>query len=144
MGQPQYPDPYNPGPHSPGPQYPVSGGGPGPGYPVSDGTGPGYPVPGYPAPGYPPAGYPGAGHPAYDPATGLPWSDKSKIAAGLLQIFLGGFGVGRFYTGHTQTAVLQLVVTLFTCGLGSIWGLIDGILILVNGGTDAQGRVLRP
>jgi TM2 domain-containing membrane protein YozV len=128
MGQPQHPDPHHPAPHGPGPQYPVSGG----------------PGPGHPGPGYPPAGYPGGGYPAYDPATGLPWSDKSRIVAGILQIFLGGFGVGRFYTGHTQTAVLQLVVTLITCGLGSIWGLIDGILILVNGGTDAQGRALRP
>lgn len=88
--------------------------------------------------------YPGPAQPAYDPATGIPYSDKSKLVAGLLQIFLGGFGVGRFYTGHTQKAVLMLVVTLVTCGFGSIWGLIDGILILVNGDTDAQGRVLRP
>ncbi|MDG4770663.1 MULTISPECIES: TM2 domain-containing protein [Micromonosporaceae] len=70
-------------------------------------------------------------------------SDKSKIIAGVLGILLGGFGVGRFYTGHTKIAVLQLVVSVVTCGLGSLWGLIDGILVLVNGGTDAQGRPLR-
>lgn len=70
-------------------------------------------------------------------------SDKSKVVAGILQILLGGFGVGRFYIGDTKTGVIQLVVTLVTCGLGSIWGLIDGILILVNGGVDAQGRPLR-
>lgn len=95
------------------------------------------PYPGQPGPQYP-------GQPQYDPVTGQPYSDKSKLVAGLLQILLGGFGVGRFYTGHTQTAVLQIVVTVFTCGIGSIWGLIDGIMILVNGGTDAQGRPLRP
>ncbi|WP_091341770.1 TM2 domain-containing protein [Micromonospora rhizosphaerae] len=70
-------------------------------------------------------------------------SDKSKVVAGILQILLGGFGVGRFYMGDTKTGVIQLVVTLVTCGLGSIWGLIDGILILVNGGVDGQGRPLR-
>ena len=37
----------------------------------------------------------------------------------------------------------MIVVTLVTCGIGSIWGLIDGILLLVNGGTDSEGRVLR-
>jgi TM2 domain-containing membrane protein YozV len=79
---------------------------------------------------------------AYDPQ-GRPYSDKSKMTAGLLGIFLGGFGVGRFYTGHTGLAVGQLLVTLFTCGIGSLWGFIDGIMLLVNGGTDAQGRVLR-
>jgi TM2 domain-containing membrane protein YozV len=85
----------------------------------------------------------GAGYPAYHPVTGQPLSDKSKIVAGILQLFLGFFGAGRFYTGHTGMAVAQLLVSVFTCGIGSIWGLIDGIIILVNGGTDAQGRVLR-
>ena len=44
---------------------------------------------------------------------------------------------------HFATSQQPNLVTIFTCGLGSIWGLVDGILILVNGGTDAQGRVLR-
>jgi TM2 domain-containing membrane protein YozV len=103
--------------------------------------------PGY-APGYsgyqvPPPGYaPPPGYPLYD-AYGRPLSDKSKIVAGVLGIALGGFGVGRFYTGHISMGVAQLVVTIFTCGLGHFWGLIDGVLILANGGTDAQGRILR-
>ncbi|MEU7575395.1 TM2 domain-containing protein [Micromonospora sp. NPDC049240] len=70
-------------------------------------------------------------------------SDKSKVVAGILQILLGGFGIGRFYMGDTKTGVIQLVVTLVTCGFGAIWGLVDGILILVNGGVDGQGRPLR-
>ena len=70
-------------------------------------------------------------------------SDKSKVVAGILGILLGSLGVGRFYTGHTKIAVLQLVVSICTFGLGGLWGLVDGILILVNGGTDAQGRQLR-
>ena len=78
-----------------------------------------------------------------DPVTGEPLSDKSKLVAGLLGISLGGFGAGRFYIGDNKTGVLQLVITLLTCGLGWLWGLIDGILILVNGGYDAQGRKLR-
>lgn len=74
-----------------------------------------------------------------DPATGRPLSDKSKIIAGLLQILIGTVGAGRFYTGHTGMALAQL----FTCGGFGIWALIDGILLLVNGGTDSDGRVLR-
>lgn len=70
-------------------------------------------------------------------------SDKSKLVAGLLNIFLGGFGVGRFYTGHVGIAIGQIAVTWLTCGLGGLWPLIDGIIILVKGGTDAQGRPLR-
>lgn len=83
--------------------------------------------------------YPGAAGP--QPPAGV--SDKSKLVAGLLGIFFGWLGVGRFYTGHTGLGVAQLLVGVFTCGLGGIWGFIDGILILVNGGTDAQGRPLR-
>jgi TM2 domain-containing membrane protein YozV len=122
---------------------------------------PGYPIPAtQPPPGYgqqPPygqqAGYgyshgstPGypqqPGYATHDPY-GRPLSDKSKVVAGVLGIALGGFGVGRFYTGHVGLGVAQLIVTLATCGLGHFWGLIDGILILVNGGTDAEGRILR-
>lgn len=87
--------------------------------------------------------YGGAGQYGVDPATGLPLSDKTKLVAGLLQIFLGGFGAGRWYTGHTGLAIGQIAATWLTCGLGAIWPLVDGILILVNGGTDAQGRKLR-
>src|SRR5215813_10008993 len=51
-----------------------------------------------------------------DPITGMPFSDKSKMVAGLLQIFLGSFGVGRFYTGHMGLAIAQIAVTWLTCG----------------------------
>ncbi|MER5458884.1 NINE protein [Micromonospora sp. NPDC002389] len=81
--------------------------------------------------------------PPYQPGYPQGVSDKSKVVAGLLGILLGGLGAGRFYTGHIKIAVLQLVVSLCTLGIGSLWGLIDGILILVNGGTDAEGRPLR-
>lgn len=79
-----------------------------------------------------------------DPKTGIPFSDKQKLIAGLLQIFLGGFGVGRFYTGHIGIAIAQIAVTWLTCGLGSFWPLIDGIMLLVGDSTDANGRPLRP
>ena len=49
-------------------------------------------------------------------------SDKSKVVAALLQIFLGGFGIGRFYLGYTMIGVLQIVVTVLTFGLGALWG----------------------
>jgi TM2 domain-containing membrane protein YozV len=78
-----------------------------------------------------------------DPITGKPFSDKSKLGAGLLQILLP-LGIGRFYTGHTGIGVAQLVVTLLTCGVGGIWPLVDGIVLLATNPTDANGRPLRP
>jgi TM2 domain/Protein of unknown function (DUF2510) len=76
-------------------------------------------------------------------AYGRPLSDKSKLVAGLLQLFLGGFGIGRFYLGYTNIGVIQIVVTIVTCGIGSIWGLIDAILIISGNVPDADGRMLR-
>lgn len=74
-------------------------------------------------------------------------SGKSKVAAGLLGIFLGAFGVHNFYLGYTGKAVAQLLITLLTCGVGSvvsgIWGFIEGIMILTGSiNTDADGRLL--
>jgi TM2 domain-containing membrane protein YozV len=58
----------------------------------------------------------------------------------VLQLILGCFGAGRFYTGHTGMALAQL----FTCGGLGIWALIDGIMLLVGSDqTDAQGQILR-
>lgn len=100
-----------------------------------------------PAPGYqqPPAyqqPMAAGGVPAVGP-DGTPL--KSKMVAGLLGIFLGGFGVHNFYLGNTNKGIIQIVVTLVTCGIGAIWGTIEGILILVGNqgfSTDAQGRPL--
>jgi TM2 domain-containing membrane protein YozV len=145
--QPQYGQPgYGP-PGQTGPGYGPPGQ-TGPGYGPPGQTGPGYGPPGQTGPGYGPPGQtgPGYGDPTapygYDPL-GRPYSDKQKLVAGLLGIFLGTFGVGRFYTGHTNIGIAQLAVGVLTCGLGGLWGLIDGIMILINGGTDADGRPLR-
>ncbi|MEV0647456.1 NINE protein [Phytomonospora sp. NPDC050363] len=90
-----------------------------------------------PMPGYSTVG----GGYGVDPVTGRPLSDKSKLTAGLLQIFLGGFGVGRFYTGHIGIAVCQLLFGWATC---YIWPLVDGIVLLASSNaTDAEGRLLR-
>jgi TM2 domain-containing membrane protein YozV len=93
-----------------------------------------------------------------DPFTGQALSDKSKVAAGLLQIFLGGLGLGRFYTGHTGLAVAQLVGTVVGCvlivsvffsllGLPliigiRIWTFVDGIVLLASRSVDARGLLL--
>lgn len=80
---------------------------------------------------------------------------KSKVAAGLLGIFLGAFGVHNFYLGYTGKAVTQLVLTIvgiiLSCiGIGAfivlgieIWGLVEGIMILTGKiNKDAKGMPL--
>ena len=78
------------------------------------------------------------GAPVYNP--NMMGQQKSKLVAGLLGIFLGGLGVHNFYLGFSGKAVIQIVVSLITCGLGSIWGLIEGIMILAGSiNVDANG-----
>ena len=72
---------------------------------------------------------------------------KSKMAAGLLGIFLGAFGIHNFYLGFNGKAVAQLLITILSCGILSvvsgIWGLIEGILILTGSmNVDAEGNPL--
>ncbi|GAS93360.1 TM2 domain-containing protein [Mycolicibacterium canariasense] len=106
--------------------------------------------PQYPPP-YPPPAYPGG---YYDPMapygrhplTGEPYSDKSKVVAGLLQLLglFGLVGIGRIYLGYTGLGIAQLLVGLVTCGLGAvIWGIIDAVLLLTDKVRDPQGRPLR-
>ncbi len=105
--------------------------------------------------GPPPPGVPGMGAPmmggamtphapyGIDPVSGMAFSDKSKMVAGLLNILLpliGIGGVGRLYTGHIGLGVAQLLLGWLTCG---IWPLVDGIMMLMGKIPDAQGRPLR-
>jgi TM2 domain-containing membrane protein YozV len=73
---------------------------------------------------------------------------KSKVAAGILGILLGCFGIHNFYLGFTGKGVAQLLITILTCGYGGlitgIWGLIEGIMILTGGiSRDSRGVPLK-
>jgi TM2 domain-containing membrane protein YozV len=127
---PSYPPPYGSDPSLPPPVGAY--GAPPPPPPGPYGAPPPY--------GYPPQ-YPGEGF-GVD-AYGRPLSDKSKLVAGLLQLFLGSFGVGRFYLGYNGIGVAQIAVTWLTCGIGAIWPLVDAVLILVGKVPDSNGRTLR-
>lgn len=79
----------------------------------------------------------------YNSYNGYDVPRKSRLVAGLLQIFLGWCGVGRFYLGYTGMGLGQLF-TNFLCGAGYIWAFIDGILILCGRvKTDARGIPLK-
>ena len=78
-----------------------------------------------------------------------PAAPKSRMVAGLLGIFLGGFGVHNFYLGFTKKALIQLLVSVLSCGIAyigmQIWGLIEGIFYLTKHEgylTDANGNML--
>lgn len=72
-------------------------------------------------------------------ATNQQGEQKDFLVALLLSIFLGQFGIDRFYLGYVGLGILKLV-TLGGCG---IWWLIDVILIATKSLKDAQGRELK-
>jgi TM2 domain-containing membrane protein YozV len=86
------------------------------------------------------------------------FSHKSSAVAGLLQLFFGWFGIGRFYVGSSTSIVigvvqlvlglLGLLTSLFIVGVFiliplSIWTLVDAIVLFASGARDSEGRQLR-
>ena len=63
---------------------------------------------GQPGYGQQPAGQPGYGQPGFN----APVQGKSRTTVGLLNFFLGGFGVGDFYLGHKQMGIIKVVASL--------------------------------
>ena len=98
-------------PPQPAPPYP--------GQPDSSQAAPGQPYPGQPYPGQPVA------YPQYE---------KSNVVAGLLALFLGAWGVHKFYLGYTQEGGIMLGATLLSIVLCIV---IIGIFGLMAIGTIA-------
>ena len=59
---------------------------------------------------------------------------KSHIVAGLLAVFLGCFGIHKFYLGYNSTGIIMLAVTvigsIFSLGLA---GMVMGVIALIEG-----------
>jgi Protein of unknown function (DUF2510)/TM2 domain len=99
-----------------------------------------------------------------DPVAGKPLSDKRAAIAGVLQLFFGVFGAGRFYIGSKAIGGYQLGLTIVGFVLAGVtphsadtavtligllligvalWAFIDAILMFARFVTDGQGRRLR-
>ncbi|MDH6199250.1 TM2 domain-containing membrane protein YozV [Mycobacterium frederiksbergense] len=86
-------------------------------------------------------------------STPAPRPAKSGVVAGLLQLFLGWFGLGRFYLGYTGIGGVQLTLGLIgligtlMCWVGlivlvplSIWLFIEGICMIAGAIPDVTGQ----
>ena len=72
-------------------------------------------------------------------AYGVPYARKSKWMAFFLCLFLGFFGIHRFYVGKNGTGILWL----FTFGMFYIGWFIDLFAILFGGFKDKNGYPLK-
>jgi TM2 domain-containing membrane protein YozV len=64
-------------------------------------------------------------------ANTVPGAEK-KMTAGILGILLGGFGVHKFYLGYKKEGAIQIAITIVTCGIGALVGLVEGIIYLMK------------
>ena len=63
---------------------------------------------------------------------------KNKLAAGLLGIFLGGFGAHHFYLGNTARAIIYFL--FFWTIIIPIIGLVEGIIIITMPDVDFDNK----
>ena len=70
-------------------------------------------------------------YPAVPPAV-----NSKKILCGIMGILFGGLGIHRFLLEDVSGGLLRILITLVTCGLGSVIGLIEGIIYLTK--TDPE------
>ena len=67
------------------------------------------------------------------PSFNAPAQGKSRVVAGLLNLFLGCFGVGDFYLGYTQYGIYKIVISLAFVILGFLdLGFLSYIIGLLN------------
>lgn len=74
---------------------------------------------------------------------------RNKMVAGLLAVFLGSFGVHRFYLGYKDIGLIQVGIFLAAflifepiALVGSIWALYDAIQIFTGKLRAANGEIL--
>jgi TM2 domain-containing membrane protein YozV len=65
----------------------------------------------------------------------IPGAEK-KIVAGIFGLLLGGLAIHKFYLGYTKEGVIQIVITICTCGMGGLIGFIEGIIYLTKSDED--------
>jgi TM2 domain-containing membrane protein YozV len=65
-----------------------------------------------------------------------PAGAEKKVVAGILGILLGGLAIHKFYLGYTKEGIIQIIITLCTCGFGGLIGFIEGIIYLTKSDED--------
>ena len=74
-------------------------------------------------------------------------ASNKKLAAGLLAIFLGSFGVHKFVLGYNTAGLIMLLVTVLTCGIAGfvmgVIGIIEGIIYLTKSPEEFESIYLQ-
>ena len=72
----------------------------------------------------------------WGPGVNPSWPIKNKLLAGILGIFLGGFGIHKFYMGKIGTGILYLLFSWTS--IPTIIGFIEGVVYLASNDHNFQ------
>jgi len=64
------------------------------------------------------------------------YQENKKILAGILALLFGGIGVHKFILGYTREGIIQIILSIVTCGIAGIIPFIEGIIYLTK--TDQE------
>lgn len=67
-----------------------------------------------------------------NPADSQYLGGKDKIMVALLAFFFGSIGIHNFVLGETKKGIIKIVLSVCCCGLGSVFALVDFILVLCD------------
>ena len=62
--------------------------------------------------------------------------DNKKVVAGIFALLLGSLGIHKFILGYTKEGIIQIVISIVTCGIAGIIPFIEGIIYLTK--SDAE------
>ena len=58
--------------------------------------------------------------------------ENKKIVAGVLALLLGGIGIHKFILGYSKEGIIQIILSIVTCGVAGIVPFIEGIIYLTK------------
>ena len=58
--------------------------------------------------------------------------ENKKLLAGILAILIGSLGIHKFILGYTKEGIIQIIISVVTCGIGGIIPFIEGIIYLTK------------
>ena len=58
--------------------------------------------------------------------------ENKKIMAGVLALLIGSLGIHKFILGYQKEGIIQIVLSIVTCGIAGIVPFIEGIIYLTK------------
>jgi len=58
--------------------------------------------------------------------------ENKKIVAGVCALLIGGIGVHKFILGYNKEGIIQIILSIISCGILGIIPFIEGIIYLTK------------